>query len=145
MAFEPTYLKNVDLIFGVEATGTNFKCQVNSVKLTPDADTNTEKALCPEGVYSEVDDPEWTLEVGYLAGRDKEDATKALSEFMRVNHGKTMPFTFRPYTGEPEGGFAGVIRCMATEFGGEQGSFSKVSAKLPVIGQPTPLATTTEP
>lgn len=139
MAFEPTYLKNVDLILGVEATGINFKCQLQSVKLSPDADTSTEKTLCPEGVYSEVDDPEWTLELGYLAGRDKEDATNALSEYMRVHHGETVPFAFRPVSGEPAGGFSGVVRCMATEFGGEKGSFSKVTAKLPVIGQPTPL------
>ena len=45
--FQPIMMKDVDLILGDEATGTNFKCQLRSVTLTPNAPLADAEACDP--------------------------------------------------------------------------------------------------
>ena len=134
MAFAPLKMKNVDLILGDEATGTNFKCQLRSVTLTPDTNITRIKTLCPEGQFANVDDPEWTLNLGYLYGTDAEAAASALGEYLRVNAGDQVDFFFAPNAGGP--GYSGVVTLVPGALGGEQGGFSEQSVALPVEGQP---------
>jgi hypothetical protein len=139
MAFEPYKAKNVDLILGDEATGTNFKCQLRSVTLTPDTNIERIKTLCPSGQFASVSDPEWSLELGYLYGRDSADATLALSRYLLENAGTIQPFTFRPWSGDDTEGYEGSVTIIPGPIGGEEGSFSEQSVSLPIEGQPTPL------
>lgn len=134
MAFKPLVMKNVDLILGDEATGVNFKCQARSVVLTPEAATVRTKTLCPSGQFADVDDPEWTLEIGYLFGTDDEDPDEVLSEYLRANHADKVPFLFRPIAGGS--GYKGTVSLIAGAIGGGQGEFSEQSVSLPVDGQP---------
>lgn len=139
MAFQPYKAKDVDLILGDEVSGPNFKCQLRSVILTPDTDIERIKTLCPSGQFASVSDPEWSLELGYLYGKDDEDPSKALANFLLANSGDQMPFVFRPWTGEDETGYSGVVTILPGPIGGEEGSFSEQSVSLPVEGQPVPL------
>ena len=139
MAFQPYKAKDVDLILGDELDGPNFKCQLRSVVLTPDTDIERIKTLCPSGQFASVSDPEWSLELGYLYGKDTEDPTQALANFLLANSGQLMPFVFRPWTGEDETGYSGQVTILPGPIGGEEGSFSEQSVSLPVEGQPVPL------
>jgi hypothetical protein len=141
MAYEPLFMKDVDLILGTEAEGTNFKCQMRSVVLTPEVNVVRIKTLCPTGQYSNVDDPEWTLDLGYLFGRDVTEAEAALAEYLRAHTGEKVDFFFAPWAGE-EGGYSGIVTLLPGPIGGEQGSYSEQSVQLPVDGQPEPWAGT---
>lgn len=139
MAFEPLYMKNVNLVLGDETTGNDFKCQLRSVTLTPDTNIERTKTLCPQGQFAAVDDPEWNLELGYLYGRDTEDAQKSLSRFLLTNSGTKVDFSFAPWSGDQTEGYTGIVTVVPGAMGGEQGGFSEQSVSLPVEGQPIPF------
>lgn len=132
---QPIFMKDVDLILGDEATGPNFKCELKSVQLNPDTNTVKTKTLCPTGQYAEVEDPEWTLEIGYL---NFDEATSegglTLADFLLDNKGQKVPFVFRPKAGGR--GYKGTVTLVAGGFGGEQGNHSEGSVQLPLDGQP---------
>lgn len=134
MAYVPLYMKDVDLILGDEATGTNFKCQLRSVTLTPDVNVERIKTLCPTGQYSNVDDAEWSLELGYLYGVDDTTAANALANYLLTNSGDKVAFFFAPVAGGA--GYSGSVTLVPGPLGGEQGSFSEQSVSLPLDGQP---------
>lgn len=139
--FQPIVLKNVDLVLGDTGDSTNFKCQLKSVKLIPDVNIIKEKTACPAGTYSEVENPEWNLELGHLTGRDSEaaDAAKALTEYLRLHSGEKSSFAFRPYSGDHIGGYKGKVTLVATEIGGAVGGMNTATVQLPLDGQPEPL------
>lgn len=139
MAFEPLYMKNVNLVLGDEATGTDFKCQLRSVTLTPDTNIERVKTLCPQGQFAAVDDPEWNLELGYLYGRDTEDIQGTLGRFLLANSGQKIPFSFAPWSGDTDEGYTGTVTVVPGALGGEQGGFSEQSVSLPLEGQPVPF------
>lgn len=138
MAFEPIVLKNADLILGDEATGTDFAVQLTSVTLTADVATERIKTIKPEGRFASVDDPEWTLELGYVYGRDNTTAPVAtvIADYLLDNNGEQVPFTFRPISGGPPV-YTGQCRLVAGSIGGDQGAFSTQTVSLPVDGQVT--------
>lgn len=138
--FKPYVMKNSDLILGDVALGPNFKCQMKSVKLTPETNISRTKTACPTGQYSAVDDPEWNLELGYLVGDDDETApvTEALAEFLLENAGEEMPAMFRPVAGGD--GWSMIVTIVPGPFGGTVGEFSEESVTLPVKGQPEKVA-----
>lgn len=138
MAFVPLFMKNVDLTIGDEVTGVNFKCQVRSVVLKPDTQIQRVKTLCPTGQYSNVEDPEWTLDVGYLYGDDTASPTGVLADYLLTHKGELQSFLLRPQSGGR--GYSGTVRLVPGAIGGEQGSFSEQSVSLPVEGQPVPVA-----
>lgn len=143
MTFLPFTAKDVDLILGDEAAdGENFKCQLRSVTLTPDTNIERIKTLCPTGQYASVSDPEWSLELGYLYGKEDTDPAKALSRFLLDHAGEQMDFTFRPWAGDDAEGYEGTVTVVPGPIGGEEGSFSEQSVSLPVEGQPVPLTPT---
>lgn len=137
-SFTPLYMKDVDLILGDEATGTNYQCQLRSVVMTPDVNIERIKTLCPDGQYSNVDDPEWNLDLGYLMGEDADNGS--LADFLLENQGEKMPFWFAPTSGGP--GYTGIVTIVPGPIGGEQGSFSEQSVSLPIDGQPEEWAGT---
>lgn len=139
MAFKPTTFKNVDLVIGDAVTSTQFKCQLKSVKLIPEVNIIKEKTACPTGVYTEAETPEWSLEIGHLTGVDEATATKALTEYLRVNSGEVRSVAFRPISGSVTGGFKMRCRMVATEIGGAVGGMNTATVQLPVEGQPIPL------
>lgn len=146
MAFKPISLKNVLLRLGDEATGTDFAIQLTSVTLTPDVATERLKTLKPAGRYSSVDDPEWSLDLGYAYGYDDAGAAAlALSSYLLENNGEQVPFSFEPIAalvGAPK--YDGTVSLVAGALGGDQGAFSTQSVSLPVEGQPT-VSTVTAP
>lgn len=138
MAFKPYMMKDIDLILGDEAVGPNFKCQVKSVKLTPSVNIVKTKTACPTGQYSAADDPEWTLELGYVYGAD-DAVTPApvLADYLIYHVGEKLPFLFRPIAGGR--GFSGTVTVVPGSIGGEVGAFSDQSVQLPLEGQPLPV------
>ena len=132
------FMKDVDLILGDEATGSNFKCQLRSVELTPDTNIERIKTMCPDGQYSEVDEPEWTLALGYLNGNVATGDPQALADYLLANKGAKTDFIFRPRAGGK--GYSGQVTLLAGSIGGSQGSYSEGSVDLPVDGQPVPVA-----
>lgn len=133
MAFQPLYMKDVNLILGDEATGTDFKCQLRSVTLTPDSNIERIKTLCPTGQFANVDDPEWNLDLGYLYGTD-DAGGDSLADYLLNNASLKVEFFFAPISGGS--GYQGVVSIVPGPIGGEQGSFSEQSVSLPVDGQP---------
>lgn len=134
--FTPIVLKDVNFVLGDEATGPDFKCQLKSITLTPDTNVIREKTMCPEGQYSAVDDPEWTLELGYLWGTDTA-ASGALADFLLAHKGETMAFAFRPIADGK--GYNGSVIIVAGALGGDYGEFAEQSVSLPLVGQPAAL------
>lgn len=135
MAFEPIVLKNADLLLGAEATGTDFGIQLTSITLTADVATERIKTVKKEGRFSSVDDPEWSLDLGYLYGHDTDGVTQALADYLLANNGTQVPFTFRPISGGSPV-YSGTCTLVAGSIGGDQGAFSTQSVSLPVEGQP---------
>lgn len=140
MTFTPIIMKDVVLVFGSDETGgTAFQCQARSVTLNPDVNIQRTKTLCPTGQFSDVDTPEWTLEVGYLYGTSDVPATEpAFADFLLENQGVKMNVFFRPVAGGA--GYQVSATLLPGGIGGEQGSFSEQSVSLPVDGQPAALA-----
>lgn len=138
--FQPYYAKNVDFILGDESTGFNFHCQLRSVVLTPDVNTERIKTLCPDGQFSNVDDPEWSLDIGYLYGNVIGTSAQALADYLLTHHGEKQDFFYAPIAGGS--GYTGQCTIIPGPIGGEQGSFSEQSVSLPVDGQPEPWAGT---
>lgn len=136
MGFKPYVMKNIDLILGAPESGPNFKCQVRSAKLTPETNIQRTKTACPTGQYAAVDDPEWTLEIGYLIGDDDGvlPTIEPLAEFLLENVGEDLPFTFRPISGGDS--WSGTVSVVPGAFGGEVGNFAEETVQLPVTGQP---------
>lgn len=143
MAFEPIFIKNVDLILGDVATGDNFKCQLRSINLDPDTNVVRIRTACPEGQFAEVEDPEWTLNLGYLNGNVTGDAGEAaaLADFLLEHKGEKVDFLFRPRAGGK--GYSGQVTLMAGGIGGDVGGFSEKSVALPLDGQPALVAAPT--
>lgn len=139
MAFQPLFMKNVDLILGDVTTGTNFKCQMRSIVLTPNVDQQRIKTACPTGQYSNVDDPEWSLDLGYLYGKDATTAEAALGEYLRANVGEKVDFLVR-FDATTTDGYSGVITVIPGPIGGSYGQFSEQSVSLPLDGQPLPVS-----
>lgn len=135
MAFKPIFMKNSKLVLGDYATGTAYECQLRSITLTPEANVARTKTLCPEGQYAEVEDPEWTLELGYLGGNVTGGAAEALADYLLENHGEKIAFHFEPLKGSGSG-YSGTVSIIAGGIGGEQGNFSEQSVSLPLDGQP---------
>lgn len=140
MAFRPIYMKDVNLILGDEALGDDYKCQARSVVLTPEANTTRIKTLCPDGTYANVDQAEWTLEIGYLYGVDTVDPTSLLTTYLLDNEGEKVPFFFAPESGGA--GWTGTITVTPGAMGGEQGNFSEQTVQLPLDGRPEAWAGT---
>ena len=141
MAFNARIMRDVDLILGDPATGPNFKCQLRSVTLTPNAQNQSVKTLCrTNGQFSDVDEAEWTLDLGYLYGEDNGvgPTIEILADFLMANHGLEVPYRFRPIAGGK--GYAGRCKLVAGPIGGQQGSWSEGSVTLPIVGQPQQLA-----
>lgn len=138
MAFEPLFMKDVDLILGDVATGTNFKCQIRAITLTPSVDIQRIKTACPTGQFSNVDEPEWSLDVGYLYGKDATEAEKALGEYLRAKSGEKVDFLVR-FKATDTSGYSGVVTVVPGAIGGSYGQFSEQSVSLPVDGQPVPV------
>lgn len=137
MTFKPIVIKDADLILGDEATGTDFGIQLTSIVLTPDVATERIKTAKPAGRFSSVDDPEWSMDLGYVYGYDDTTAESALAAYLLANNGTQVPFTLRPISGlvgAPE--ITGTVTLVAGGIGGDQGAFSTQSVSLPVEGQP---------
>lgn len=140
MAFKPYFMKDVDLIIGDEADTTpNFKCQVKSVKLTPDVSVQRVETACPNGQFADMGNPVWTAELGYLYGEDDGTGTVAtvLADYLLAHMGETQVLTFRPHAGGK--GYQASIKIVPGVIGGEYGSFSDQSVSLPILGQPVPI------
>jgi hypothetical protein len=137
MAFQPIVLKNADLELGTAAAGTDYGLQLTSITATPDVAVERIKTVKPEGRFASVDEPEWSLDLGYLYGYDDaaaEDA--AFTEYLMNHNGEIVDFTFRPLhavAGSPE--YTGQCRLVAGPLGGDQGAFSTQTVSLPVEGQ----------
>lgn len=139
--FQPYVMKDVDLILGDIATGDNFKCQIRSIVLTPSMDIQRTKTACPTGQFSATDEPEWSLDLGYLYGRHATDQMKALGRYLIENVGEQVPFTVRWDADDPTDGYTGTVTIVPGPVGGNYGQFSEQSVSLPVEGQPVPLGT----
>lgn len=133
MAWTPIYMRDVTLILGPTVTGIDYKCQLRSVALTPDTNVTRIKTLCPTGQYSAVDDPEWSLDLGYLYGISA-TPDESLADFLLANVAQLVDFEFRPVA--DGAGYTGKVTIVPGPIGGEQGSFSEQSVSLPVEGQP---------
>lgn len=137
--FRPLVLKNVDLVLGDGVAGMNFKCQLRAVTLTPSAEVQTTKTACPDGQFSEVDNPSWTLDLGYLYGKHATAAEQALARWLLVHSGEKTPFLFRPWAGDDSEGYTGTVTVVPGAIGGQYGEFSEQSVSLPLDGQPEPI------
>lgn len=140
MSFTPIIMRNAKLVFGaVETSGTAFELQARSIVLTPDTNVQRIKTLSPAGQFSDVDDPEWTLEIGYVVG-DVDGTVDAIAfaDYLLQNKGDKVPVFFRPVAGGK--GYKVTATIVAGAVGGEQGSFSEQSVSLPCDGQPEDLA-----
>lgn len=137
MAFKPIMMKDVDLILGDPATGPNYAIQLRSVTLTPNSSVQKMKTLDPAGRFSDVDDPEWDLALGYAYGFDDAAVPVAtiLADFLLANHGTKTDFLFRPRNGGT--GYSGEVTLLSGPIGGAQGAWSEGTVTLPVEGQPT--------
>lgn len=137
MAYQPIVLKNADLELGTAATGTDFGLQLTSIVATPDVAVERIKTVKPEGRFASVDEPEWSLDLGYLYGYDDAAGVDAaFTEYLMNHNGEIVDFTFRPLSGvvgSPE--YTGQCRLVAGPLGGDQGAFSTQSVSLPVEGQ----------
>lgn len=140
MAFKPITLKNVDLVFGDATTSHQFKCQVKSLKFIPESTVIREKTACPTGVYTEVEDPTWNLEVGHLTGVDDAGAANvAFTEFLMTNSGELYPVAVRFNSGTIIGGYKARVRLVPAEIGAAVGGMNTATVQLPVEGQPVKL------
>lgn len=141
--FQPYQAKNVDLLLGDDAPGaaTNFRCQARSVVLTPDQNVSRTRTLCPDGQFSIVSEPEWTLTISYLYGFDSGDPEAALAEYLRAHAGEIVPYIYRPVAGQDATGYQGRCTLIAGPIGGGEagGDFAEHSVDLPVEGQPVPI------
>lgn len=112
--------------------GTEFANQLSTARLVPDTSIQTQKTLDPEGTVQDVDNPTWTFEVGGPQGNDEDGLTTYLTE----HAGEEIEVVYQPKKGSGQKVATFTVIAMATDFGGEQGSFLSFSLSLPVQGEP---------
>lgn len=141
MPFSPYVMRSVNLVFSdTQAGGTgtdfDFQCQVTSVTLTPDVSVERIQTLCPDGQFSDVSNPEWTISIGYLNGDVASGDTppEAIADYLLEHFGEKKWVTFRPKAGGK--GYQVQVTIIPGSIGGDQGSWSEGSVDLPVDGQP---------
>ena len=136
MAFKPIMMKDAYLRLGDESTGPVVDVQCTAITLKPSADVQRLKTLSPEGRFSDADDPEWELEVGYSYGENVTGGVSdtVLADYLLANHGTKLDFLFRPRNGGV--GYTGTVTAVAGPVGGKQGAWMEGSVTLPVEGQP---------
>lgn len=110
-----------------------YKNQLTTARLVPDADVQQLKTLDPTGTVSDVDTASWMFE---LAGVQDWKVTQGLCEFLNLNHGQEVDVVLQPRPGT--GNRIATFTCVAKsqEFGGEQGNWALFETELPVVGSP---------
>lgn len=110
-----------------------YKNQLTTAKLVPDADTQQLKTLDPDGTVSDVDTVSWIFE---LAGLQDHKVTQGLAGFLTLNHGQQVDVVFQPRPGVGERVATFTVIAKAQDFGGEQGNWAEFETELPVVGSP---------
>lgn len=110
-----------------------YKNQLTTAKLVPDAEAQQLKTLDPTGTVSDVDTASWVFE---LAGVQDHVVTQGLCDFLTANHGQEVDVVFQPRAGAGERIATFTCIAKAQDFGGEQGSWTLFETELPVVGEP---------
>lgn len=106
--------------------------QATKARLVPDTPIQTVRTLVPDGVVQDVDSTVWTFEISGL----QINIAGGLAKALRDAAGTNIDVILQPKSGsaQPMATFTAVA--LATEFGGEQGSYLTIELELPVLGTP---------
>jgi hypothetical protein len=111
---------------------TDYADQHTKGRLVPSYSIQTVKTAVPGGVYQDIDEPTWMFEISGL----QINTVDGLAEYLRENAGSTITVVLQPKdgTGQKKATFDCIA--LATEFGGESGTFMTIDISLPVLGAP---------
>ena len=119
---------------GETASLKSLSSQVTALKLVPKVDQGDEiKVLSGESVPGDRSES-FTLEGTMLQDLG---AASGITEWLFMNRGKAMPFTFTPRTGTGSKSITGKLVVEATEIGGDVGTKAQADFAFAVVGAPT--------
>lgn len=132
------------LKFGTLSLGTTspkqFECQATNVRLTPDAEINTDgedaiETLCGATTTTS---PDTTVTVAWELNIDAIqdfDSPTGFVQYCFDNAGKVEAFSWKPNANSPT--YSGQVRILPVEIGGDVAKRLTTSASFPVVGVPT--------
>lgn len=127
---QPRVLRNVDLIFGDELTGNDFKHHTNVCQITPRQQVVAVTGLGGK-TFRSVALPDWSLDLA-VAGNE---AGTSLAEYLRTQEGEMIPVLFRPASGTGPS-FTVNVLVVAVPIGGTGGAEDRYPVSLPCDGPP---------
>jgi hypothetical protein len=114
--------------------GTAYQCEITGATVTPTADVQTTKVLCPDGSASDTGPVSWALDVNYLVDHN----AGSLFRLLVASHGQTATFDYEPDPDTAPGvKWTGNLRIIAGPAGGDAATWESGSVSLPIIGTPT--------
>lgn len=117
----------------VKFASTDFSNQCTRARLVPDVNVQTMRTLVPDGQITDIDSPQWTLELSGV--QDYE--TGGLADYLRDNSGTLVTVIVAPVNTSGKQQWTVSVRCLPVEVGGTTGEWATFETELPVQGQPT--------
>lgn len=120
------------LTFTVDGAEADFACQVTTIKITTDSDSDDPiPVLCGQSVAGDSTDT-FALEANFLQDYDKDGCI----DWSWLNMNKEVPFTFVPNSAR-QLEVSGVVQVKAMEIGGDVKKKNTSEVEWPIIGTPT--------
>lgn len=112
------------------------ECQVTAWTMTPPQDDGEKvRTFCPDGEFIEEVDPDWMLEVTFLA----DWRAGGLSDYLMENAGTDAAFVLDHHPDIPAEHvrWSGTLRLKAPPVGGERSTTESQTVTMQCIGEPT--------
>lgn len=127
ITIEPFVMRNVDLTIGTD----EYKSHVATVRLVPTTPTVSWGGLDGTSGRTFPGVTTWVAEIGYA----QDFATaNSLARYLHEHEGETVPFVFKPVSGDP-GASADVV-IVPGAIGGDINTVATSTVTLPVDGKP---------
>lgn len=131
VAVAPLILKNVSLVFGPTATGSEFSKHVDLVTFEPSSSSVTWTGM-GGNTHTDVSTATWTCTLKYAQDWT---TTGSLSAYLFNNEGQTVDVAFKPQTASGPS-FTAKVVITPGAIGGDVNAYATASVTLGVTGKP---------
>lgn len=131
VAVSPLILKNVSLVFGPTASGSEFAKHVDEVTFTPSASSVVWTGL-GGNTHTDVSTATWTCTLKYAQDWT---TTGSLSAYLFANEGASVDVAFKPQNASGPS-FTAKVVITPGAIGGSVNAFATASVTLGVTGKP---------
>lgn len=120
----------------ITVNATEYANQLTTARLVPEANTQAQRTLVPDGTVVDVDSAIWTFELSGLQSIAV-TGTSGLTDLLNAAEpGEQLDVVLQPKVGTGLRTATFTILALPVAFGGEQGAWLTFEGVFPVVGQP---------